>query len=59
MKNKKTSDLENKVQATDLPADGMEELDDGDLTQVSGAGNPLNRPRMNFQKIDDDLRKNG
>lgn len=59
MKNKKNNELENKVQENDIPAEEMQELDEGDLEQVSGAGNPFDRPRMGFQPIDDELRNKG
>lgn len=59
MKNKKNIETENKAQENEILADEMQELDDGDLEQVSGAGNPFDRPRMGFQPIDDDLRNNG
>ena len=59
MKNKKNIETENKAQENETLAEEMQELDDGDLEQVSGAGNPFDRPRMGFQPIDDDLRGNG
>ena len=59
MKDKKNKNLENEIKTNDLPIDEMQELDDGDLEQVSGAGNPFDRPRMGYQPIDDDLRGNG
>ena len=39
--------------------DVMEELDDETMNQVSGAGSPFDRPRVDNQPIDDDLRGNG
>lgn len=59
MKDKKNNELENEALENEVPADEMQELDEGDLEQVSGAGNPFDRPRMGFQPIDDDLRNNG
>ena len=60
MKNKKNNEIENKAKTADAPEEEMQELDEGDLEQVSGAGNPFgNRPRMGYQDIDDDLRNNG
>lgn len=50
---------ENKAQANGAGENEVRELDDCDLEQVSGAGNPFDRPRMGFQPIDDNLRKNG
>ena len=43
------------------PADDvMEELDENEAFQVSGAGSPWgDRPRADNQPIDDDLRGNG
>ena len=58
MKNRKSDEIKNK--AAEAPEEEMQELDEGDLDQVSGAGNPFgNRPRMGYQDIDDDLRNNG
>ena len=59
MKDKKNNELENKALENDAAVEEMQELDDGDLEQVSGAGNPFDRPRMGYQPIDDDLRGNG
>lgn len=59
MKDKKNDKLENKALENDAAVEEMQELDDGDLEQVSGAGSPFDRPRMGFQPIDDDLRGNG
>ena len=59
MKDKKNNELENKAQTNDAAAEEMQELDEGDLEQVAGAGNPFDRPRMGFQPIDEDLRNNG
>ena len=59
MKDKKNKNLENEIKTNDLPIDEMQELDDGDLEQVSGAGNPFDRPRAGYKAIDDDLRNNG
>lgn len=57
MKNRKNDEIKNK--AAEAPEEEMQELDEGDLDQVSGAGNPFDRPRMGYQPIDDDLRNNG
>ena len=59
MKDKKNDKLENKALENDAAVEEMQELDDGDHEQVSGAGSPFDRPRMGFQPIDDDLRGNG
>lgn len=59
MKNKKNNELENEALENEVLADEMQELDEGDLEQVSGAGNPFDRPRMGFQPIDDELRNKG
>lgn len=48
-----------KKQAIEIPNDEMQELEDDLMNQVSGAGNPFDRPRMGYQPIDDDLINNG
>ena len=57
MKDKKETirkETENKAQ------DVMQELDDKDMDQVSGAGNPFaNAARVPTQKIDSKVRNNG
>ena len=59
MNDKKNNEPENKEQTSDA-VEEMEELDEGELVQFSGAGNPFgDRPRMGYQPIDDDLRGNG
>lgn len=58
MKFKKNNDPVKEIK--EAADDVMEELDIGDLHQVSGAGNPFaNLPRAENQAIDDDLRNNG
>ncbi len=59
MKIKKNRENEKQEKALDALAEGMQELDDETISQVSGAGNPFDRPRMGNQPIDDDLRGNG
>ena len=59
MKLRKNQEARQKAQTN--PADDvMEELDENEVFQVSGAGSPWDdRPRAGNQPIDDDLRGNG
>lgn len=58
MKLKKNRETEK--QALDALTEGMQELDDETMHQVSGAGNPFGDvPRVPTKPIDDDLRGNG
>ena len=59
MKTNKTSETSKKEQEKKIP-DGMQELDDGAMDQISGAGNPFaNTARVPTQKIDSKVRNNG
>ena len=59
MKLRKNQEAKQNEQTT--PADDvMEELDENEVFQISGAGSPWgDRPRAGNQPIDDDLRGNG
>ncbi len=57
MKDKKK---EAKKETEKKAAEEMQELDDKDMDQVSGAGNPFaNAARVPTQKIDSKMRKDG
>lgn len=59
MKIKKNPDPQKQAKAIEAPDEEMQDLDLETMSQMSGAGNPFDRPRMGFQPIDDDLRGNG
>ena len=44
---------------SDDEEDTMQELDFNTVAQLTGAGNPFSHDRMEYQDIDDDLRRNG